>query len=87
MIFDDSVSAVDTKTEEKILTNLRNLRHNKTTIMVSHRISTVKDLDMIILLDEGKVVAIGNHNELLKSSPLYQEMVRLQTLEEEVNND
>lgn len=55
--------------------------------MVSHRISTVKDLDMIILLDEGKVVAIGNHNELLKSSPLYQEMVRLQTLEEEVNND
>ncbi len=84
MIFDDSVSAVDTKTEEKILSNLNELRKGKTTIMVSHRISTVKDLDKIILLDGGKVVAIGNHEELLKTSSLYQEMVKLQTLEEEV---
>lgn len=86
MIFDDSVSAVDTKTEEKILTNLRSLRQGKTTIMVSHRISTVKDLDLIVLLDEGRVVGIGNNDTLLKTSPLYQEMVRLQTLEEEVNS-
>lgn len=86
MIFDDSVSAVDTKTEEKILTNLRKLRKGKTTIMVSHRISTVKDLDLIILLDEGKIVGIGNHNTLMKSSHLYQEMVKLQTLEKEVND-
>ena len=86
MIFDDSVSAVDTKTEEKILTNLRKLRKGKTTIMVSHRISTVKDLDLIILLDEGKIVGIGNHNTLMKSSNLYQEMVKLQTLEKEVND-
>ncbi len=86
MIFDDSVSAVDTKTEEKILTNLRDLRKGKTTIMVSHRISTVKDLDVIILLDEGKVVGIGNNDSLLKTNKLYQEMVRLQTLEEEVNS-
>ena len=86
MIFDDSVSAVDTKTEEKILTNLRKLRKGKTTIMVSHRISTVKDLDLIILLDEGKIVGIGNHDTLMKSSNLYQEMVKLQTLEKEVND-
>lgn len=84
MIFDDSVSAVDTKTEEKILRNLRELRAGKTTIMVSHRISTVRDLDKIILLDAGKVVAIGTHEELLASSKLYSEMVKLQSLEEEV---
>lgn len=84
MIFDDSVSAVDTKTEEKILANLRQLRVGKTTIMVSHRISTVKELDKIILLDAGELVAIGSHNELLKSCKLYQEMVRLQQLEKEV---
>lgn len=86
MIFDDSVSAVDTKTEEKILSNLRELRQGKTTIMVSHRISTVKDLDLIILLDEGKIVGIGNNESLLKDNKLYQEMVRLQALEKEVNS-
>ncbi len=85
MIFDDSVSAVDTKTEESILRNLRENRVGKTTIMVSHRISTVKNLDKIILLDEGKVVGIGNHDELLASSELYQKMVNLQSLEKEVN--
>ena len=87
MIFDDSVSAVDTKTEEKILSNLKSLRKGKTTIMVSHRISTVKDLDLIILLDEGKIVGIGNNESLLKDNKLYQEMVRLQTLEAEVNSN
>ena len=87
MIFDDSVSAVDTKTEEKILSNLKSLRKGKTTIMVSHRISTVKDLDLIVLLDEGKIVGIGNNESLLKDNKLYQEMVRLQTLEAEVNSN
>ena len=87
MIFDDSVSAVDTKTEEKILNNLKLLRKGKTTIMVSHRISTVKDLDLIILLDEGKIVGIGNNESLLKDNKLYQEMVKLQALEAEVNSN
>jgi ATP-binding cassette subfamily B protein len=81
LILDDSVSAVDTKTEEAIISNLRHIRKGKTTIMVAHRISTVRKLDKIILLDKGKLVGIGSHDELMKSNPLYQEMVRLQTLE------
>lgn len=82
LILDDSVSAVDTKTEEAIINNLHNIRKNKTTIFIAHRISTVKRMDKIILLDDGRVAAIGSHDELLKTSDLYQEMVRLQTLEQ-----
>lgn len=85
LIFDDSVSAVDTKTEETILSNLRNLRKGKTTIMIAHRISTVETLDKIIVMDDGRVAGIGTHEELLKSNAIYQEMVRLQSLEKEVN--
>ena len=81
LILDDSVSAVDTKTEEAIINNLRTIRKGQTTIMVAHRISTVKKLDKIILLDQGQLVGIGTHESLLKTSALYQEMVRLQTLE------
>jgi ATP-binding cassette subfamily B protein len=85
LIFDDSVSAVDTKTEETILTNLRRLRTGKTTIMIAHRISTVETLDKIILVDDGRVLAVGTHNELLEKSEVYKEMVYLQSLEKEVN--
>lgn len=85
LIFDDSVSAVDTKTEENILSNLRSLREGKTTIMIAHRISTVKNLDMIVVLDEGSVVGIGSHEELLKTCAIYKEMVHLQSLEAEIN--
>ena len=81
LILDDSVSAVDTKTEESIITNLKRIRKGQTTIMVAHRISTVKRLDKIILLDQGKLIGIGTHEALLASNPVYQEMVRLQTLE------
>jgi ATP-binding cassette subfamily B protein len=89
LILDDSVSAVDTKTEEEIIRNLRVARKGKTTLMIAHRISTVKKLDKIVLIDQGKLVGFGTHKELLKTNPLYQEMVKLQELEslvEEVSN-
>lgn len=85
IIFDDSLSAVDTKTEKKILNNLLKARRNKTTIMIASRISTVMYLDKIILVDNGRVVGVGNHNELLETSELYRHMVHLQSLESEVS--
>ena len=85
LILDDSMSAVDTKTEEEILVNLRKSRANKTTIMIAHRISTVSNLDKIIVMDEGKISGIGTHDELLKSNDIYRELVHLQELEKEVN--
>ena len=84
LILDDSVSAVDTKTEETIIKNLKESRKNKTTILIAHRISTVKDLDKILLLDEGKIVDYGTHDELMSRCSLYKEMFDLQRLEDEV---
>ncbi len=81
LILDDSVSAVDTKTEEAIISNLHRVREGRTTIFIAHRISTVKRMDKIILLDDGKVVAVGSHKQLLKTCVLYQDMVRRQQLE------
>lgn len=81
LILDDSVSAVDTKTEEAIIRNLRRIRQGQTTLFVAHRISTVKKLDKIILLDQGSLVGFGTHESLLATNPIYQDMVRLQTLE------
>lgn len=81
LILDDSVSAVDTKTEEAIIKNLHRIRKGRTTIFIAHRISTVKRMDKIILLDQGRVSAIGSHKELLKTSELYRDMVKRQTLE------
>ncbi|MCH5159876.1 MAG: ABC transporter ATP-binding protein [Clostridiales bacterium] len=83
LILDDSVSAVDTDTEKKILTNLKQTRQGKTTILIAHRISTVQNLDKIIYLDNGKVLDVGTHDELLKRSKDYQTMVALQALEQE----
>ena len=84
LIFDDSVSAVDTKTEETILSNLRKLRQGKTTIMIAHRISTVETLDKIVVMDEGKIIGIGTHNQLLETCDEYKEMVCLQSLEKQI---
>ncbi len=81
LIFDDSVSAVDTKTEETILSNLRKIREGKTTLMIAHRISTVESLDIIVVMEDGKLIGVGSHEELLNSCPMYQEMVHLQSLE------
>ena len=87
LILDDSVSAVDTSTEKTILQNLRNTRQGKTTLLIAHRISTVQDLDKIILLDEGKVVDVGTHQELLNRCHEYKVMVELQKLDEEKKGD
>ena len=86
LILDDSVSAVDTKTEKTILQNLRDTRQGKTTILIAHRISTIEGMDKIIFIDEGKLVAIGKHEELLESCEEYRKMVELQKLEEEGGN-
>ncbi len=83
LILDDAVSAVDTDTEKNILDNLKKARLGKTTIYIAHRISTVRNLDKIILLDNGTVVDVGTHDELVSRCPAYRTMVELQTLEEE----
>jgi ATP-binding cassette subfamily B protein len=84
MIMDDSVSAVDVKTEETILNNIKEKRHNKTTLVIASRVSTVMHMDKIIVLNDGKLDAFGTHEELLKESEIYQRMVFLQELEKEV---
>lgn len=81
LILDDSVSAVDTKTEDAIINNLHKVRKGKTTIFIAHRISTVKKMDKIILIDQGRISAVGSHTTLMKTSALYQDMVKRQTLE------
>ena len=83
LILDDSVSAVDTKTERVIIDNLRENRRGRTTILIAHRISTVEKMDKIIFVDDGKIVAVGTHEELINNSPDYKLMVELQKLEEE----
>ena len=83
MILDDSVSAVDVKTEEKILANIREKRKGKTTILVSSRVSTVRNLDRILVLNDGKAEAFDTHDALMKISPTYQKMVHLQELKDE----
>ena len=84
LILDDSVSAVDTKTEEVILHNIMTERKNKTTLVVASRVSTVSRLDKIIVLNEGELEAFDTPDNLLKTSPTYQKMVKLQELEKEV---
>ncbi len=84
LILDDSVSAVDTKTEETILHNITSERQGKTTLVVASRISTVSHLDKIIVLNDGEVEAFDTPHNLLKISPTYQKMVKLQELESEV---
>ena len=83
LILDDSVSAVDTKTEETILSNLHETRAGKTTILIAHRISTISRMDKILFIDEGRLAAVGTHDELYASTPAYRKMVDLQQLEEE----
>ena len=83
LIFDDCLSAVDTETEERILTNLEDLSKNKTTFIISHRVSSAKNADKIIILDGGEIIQQGSHNQLINQKGYYKELYEQQLLEKE----
>jgi ATP-binding cassette, subfamily B, multidrug efflux pump len=84
LILDDALSAVDTYTEEKILSGLRDVTRSRTTLIVAHRISTVKDADLICVLDHGRIVERGSHAELMRLGGAYADLYERQLLEEEL---
>jgi ATP-binding cassette, subfamily B, multidrug efflux pump len=84
LILDDALSAVDTYTEEKILSGLRGVTRSRTTLIVAHRISTVKDADLICVLDHGRIVERGSHQELMRLGGAYADLYERQLLEEEL---
>jgi ATP-binding cassette subfamily B protein len=83
LIFDDCLSAVDTQTEERILTNLKSIMKGRSSVIISHRVSSVKHCDQIIVLDDGKIVERGNHAELLSQKDVYSDLYEQQLLEEQ----
>ncbi len=84
LLFDDCLSAVDTETEEEILSNLNKISHHKTTFIVSHRVSTTKNADKIIVLEEGQIIQQGTHNQLISSEGYYKELYLKQLSEKEI---
>jgi ATP-binding cassette subfamily B protein len=84
LILDDSLSAVDTQTEERILNALRGIRQGRTVLIVSHRVSSVKDADTIVVLDDGAIVERGTHESLLARGGYYADLYRRQTIEAEL---
>lgn len=84
LILDDALSAVDTDTEERILKNLKKNRADKTTIIIAHRISTIQSADVIMVLEDGQAVEIGNHSELMKLGGIYKDMFDKQQLEAQI---
>jgi ATP-binding cassette subfamily B protein len=84
LILDDSLSAVDTHTEERILNALRTIRQGRTALIVSHRVSSVKDADHIVVLDDGAIVERGTHDGLLEKGGYYADLYRRQTIEAEL---
>lgn len=83
LIFDDCLSAVDTETEERILTNLKQISKNKTTFIISHRVSSAKNADKIIILDAGEIIQQGTHNQLITTKGYYKDLYEQQLLEKE----
>ena len=83
LVFDDCLSAVDTETEEKILTNLESISKDKTTFIISHRVSSAKNADKIIILDDGEIIQQGPHNQLINQNGYYKELYEQQLLEKE----
>lgn len=84
LIFDDCLSAVDAKTEVKILQSLKKIMKDRTSIIISHRISAVKDSNCIAVLDEGKIVELGTHSKLLENKGLYYDIYEKQLLEQQI---
>ena len=85
LILDDALSAVDTYTEAEILSGLRAILKQRTSIIVSHRISTVRDADVIVVLDHGRVSEQGSHDDLIAQDGLYADLFRKQRLEAELD--
>ncbi|MFQ5665632.1 MAG: ABC transporter ATP-binding protein [Candidatus Binatia bacterium] len=84
LVLDDALSSVDTRTERRILAALRAVMRQRTTIMIAHRISTIQDADLICVLDDGRIVELGDHAALLARDGLYADLFRQQRLEEEI---
>jgi ATP-binding cassette subfamily B protein len=84
LVLDDALSSVDTQTERAILRGLREATHGKTVIVISHRISAVRDADVIVVLDEGRIVETGTHTELVDRDGVYADIFQQQALEEEL---
>ena len=85
IVFDDCLSAVDTRTEEEILNNLGSVMQGKTSIIIAHRISTIKNADKILVIDKGLIIEQGTHNQLMAQKATYFELYEKQLLEEEEN--
>lgn len=86
LILDDSLSAVDAETEKEILKNIKTYRRGLTTFIIAHRVSAIEEADNILVIDKGRIIASGKHDDLLSSCELYSDIVKLQELEKEVNN-
>ena len=87
LILDDALASVDTQTEEEILKNLRDFRKGRTCLIISHRVSSVKDADMIVVLAEGRIVERGTHESLIGIQGYYYDLYRRQQLKRELEEE